>query len=198
MIKNEIWKEIEGYNGVYFISNIGRVKSIDRKVVQYSRGGVKTVHIYKGTMLKPRANSHGYLYVGLWINGVMKTAYIHRLVVEAFIGPIPTDKEIDHIDCNKRNNSVENLEIVSRIENQKRAYKNGLKKYFQNLNETNSKKIAIIENNKIIKVFDSVGECARYIKDTQNLSAKYETIRKNISEGARLNRIRYKYHYSFI
>ena len=122
MIKNEIWKEIEGYNGVYFVSNIGRVKSANRRIKVYNRGGYTQMHFFKATMLKPRPNPNGYLYVNLFKDGISETAYIHRLVTKAFIGPIPSGMQVNHKDKNKRNNCVENLEIVSPAENTKHSY----------------------------------------------------------------------------
>lgn len=198
MINNEIWKEIEGYNGVYFVSNIGRVKSTDRTIKIYKRGGYTQMYSFKATMLKPRANKNGYLYIGLWKDGIMETAYIHRLVTKAFIGPIPSGMQVNHKDRNKRNNCVENLEIVSPAENTKHAYHVGENKR-REYNELHSKKIAIISSkNKIEKVFDSVGDCADYIKKENNLDAQKKTIRRNISTGARLGRIRYNHYYRFI
>lgn len=107
----EIWKDINGYEGIYQVSNKGRVRSLDRKVWNYTK---------KGRILKPHDNGHSYLNVGLHgENSVNKHAYIHRLVAEAFI-PNPDNKpEVNHIDFNKRNNCVENLEWVTEEENKK-------------------------------------------------------------------------------
>ena len=97
-IKGEKWKEL---NGVY-ISNKGRVKKSDSKFLK--------IHVHKT----------GYAIVSF--NG--KNRYVHNLVWEAFVGKIPDDMEIDHIDCNKLNNSLYNLELVTHQENMRRAYHN--------------------------------------------------------------------------
>ena len=70
----EIWKSIEGYEGKYEISNLGRVKSL------VDRNGR-----YREQILKPRIGKAGYLYLNLWKNSVGKARKIHRLVAEAFV-----------------------------------------------------------------------------------------------------------------
>ena len=96
---DEIWHDIDGYEGLYQISNKGRVKSL-----------------YKGSerILKPRDNGRGYLRVQLTKENTSKHIRVHRLVARAFI-PNPYNlPEINHIDENKKNNSVENLEWCDR------------------------------------------------------------------------------------
>ena len=104
-MEEEIWKPIKGYEGLYEISNLGRVKSLN----------------YKGTgkekILKNTENSKGYLMVCLTKNGKQKLFKIHRLVAEAFI-PNPENKPcIDHINTIKNDNRVENLRWVTNEEN---------------------------------------------------------------------------------
>lgn len=97
-IQGEIWKDIEGYEG-YQVSNKGRVKS--------------TIARKEGKLLKPSANKSGYFIVVLRINGKPKTHYMHRLVAEAFI-PNPENKPcIDHINCVRSDNRLENLRWVT-------------------------------------------------------------------------------------
>lgn len=92
-MNKEIWKPVVCYEGLYLVSNFGRVYSIK-----------------KGILLKATDNGRGYLQVGLWKNGKHYTHRIHRLVADAFI-PNPYNlPEVNHIDENKLNNCVENLE----------------------------------------------------------------------------------------
>lgn len=115
----EIWKDIEGYEGKYQVSNLGRVRSLDRKIGNYFR---------QGKVLKPCVTRNGYLQVYLYNkNSIMKPRRIHRLVANAFI-PKPKDKlEVNHIDGNKNNNNMENLEWCTSSENKKHAILTGLK-----------------------------------------------------------------------
>ena len=98
----EIWKDIKGYEGLYQVSNKGRVKSLN-----YRRTG-------KEKILSSSPNSYGYLIVGLCKNGKQKPFYIHRLVAEAFLTNPNNLLEVNHKDENKENNHVENLEWCDR------------------------------------------------------------------------------------
>lgn len=101
----EIWKPVEGYEGIYEVSNFGRVKSLN-----YHREGIVKI-------LKPQKDGSGYLQVQLWRNGKMKAFKVHRLVAEAFL-PNPLGlPEINHKDEDKTNNIVSNLEWASRWDN---------------------------------------------------------------------------------
>lgn len=111
----ETWKYIKGLNRMYQISNLGRVKTFQPRY--------KTSRI-----LKPGLASMGYLTVCLRLpNGNRRTHYIHRLIAKAFI-PNPKNKRcINHIDGNKLNNGIKNLEWVTHKENNDHATKTGLR-----------------------------------------------------------------------
>lgn len=96
----EEWRDIAGYEGLYQVSNYGRVKN------------AKT-----GRIMKPKNNGRGYLCLSLHINGKRKFYNIHRLVANAFIPNIENKPEIDHIDCDQSNNRTDNLRWVTRLEN---------------------------------------------------------------------------------
>lgn len=110
----EIWKSVVGYEGFYEVSNMGRVRSLDRKNSRGSR--------VKGRYLKYKKTSRGYLSLQL----CGKDCLIHRLVAKAFI-PNPENKpQVNHIDGNKENNCIENLEWCTSSENNKHRYSSGL------------------------------------------------------------------------
>lgn len=114
---NEVWRDIEGYEGLYQISNKGRVKSLT------FRNG--TTYRLKEKILSPTNNGKGYLIIGLCKNTKRKNFYIHRLVAETFLDNKKKLKEINHIDCDTHNNCVDNLEWCDRSYNLKYSYEIG-------------------------------------------------------------------------
>ena len=101
----EVWKDVLGYEGKYMVSNLGRVKSIIRKSVK------------KDTIFTPWTNRYGYKMVSLR-RGEEKTGKsIHSLVWEAFNGPVPQGMQVNHINENKSDNRLENLNLMTPQEN---------------------------------------------------------------------------------
>jgi hypothetical protein len=96
----EIWKDVDGYEGYYQVSSFGRVRSLDRVVNN---------HFYGGRILCLASDSDGYKVVGLHKNG-SKTVKVHRLVAQAFIPNPQNLPEVNHKDENKKNNFYNNLE----------------------------------------------------------------------------------------
>lgn len=111
----EIWKDIKGYEGLYQVSNLGRVKSFPRKGTH-----VKVEHI-----LVPSKNHKGYLSVNLRKEGKANFFSIHRLVAQTFISNPNNLAQVDHIDDNKENNNVDNLQWISNEDNMKKAWLTG-------------------------------------------------------------------------
>lgn len=109
----EIWKDIRGYIGLYEASNWGRIRSLDRWI-KCSNGRLR---FFKGGILKLSKTKDGYLKVDLWKNGNVKTFLVHCLVWEAFNGPIPEGMQVNHIDENKLNNRLDNLNLMSHKDN---------------------------------------------------------------------------------
>lgn len=119
----EIWKDIEGYEGLYQVSNLGRVKSLSRHCP--SKGG--SIRRVQERQLRFKTDRYGYLCLGL--NNAGKTHFtVHRLVAAAFI-PNPDLKPcVNHIDGVKTNNHIDNLEWCTVRENSIHAVRTGLSK----------------------------------------------------------------------
>lgn len=109
----EIWKDIPGYEGMYQVSNLGNIRGVDRYVKQMHGG----LQFKKGQLLRQKKNNRGYKIIILTKYHKQKTFTIHRLVAMAFIPNPQQLPEINHIDCDKTNNRVENLEWCDRNQN---------------------------------------------------------------------------------
>ena len=110
--EKEIWKDIAGYEGIYKISNLGEVKS------SYNKNGIK--------LLKGRISNSGYRRVVLVKNKEKRCPNVHRLMAINFIENKENKPQVNHIDGNKLNNRLDNLEWSDRSENMKHAYNTGL------------------------------------------------------------------------
>jgi hypothetical protein len=122
--QNEFWKDIPNYKGLYKVSNLGRVKSLERKIMRRN-GRVQTV---AEKILKNKETK--YLSVSLCKDNNVKTAHIHKLVAMAFLGHVPNGHKlvVDHIDNDRLNNNVDNLQLISHRENSSKD-KTGTSKY---------------------------------------------------------------------
>lgn len=108
----EIWKDIPGYETLYQSSNLGRIRSVDHFVFRGNgyMGKIKKYWFYKGRILKPNTDSEGYIRCTLSKSGKTQRYLVHRIVAMTFI-PNPNNlSQINHIDEDKHNNRIENLE----------------------------------------------------------------------------------------
>jgi len=115
----EVWKDIPNYEGMYQVSDLGRVKSLKRK-------GCKNDKI-----LKNNTDNYGYLNVNLSKNKVLKTFKVHKIVAIMFLGHEPNGHKIvvDHIDNDKSNNKLSNLQLITQRENLSKDCKDCASKY---------------------------------------------------------------------
>ena len=115
-MENEIWKDIPNYEGHYQVSNLGRVKSF-----KYD----------KEILLTPCKDNNGYYHINLHLQGVRAPCKVHVLIASSFLGHIQNGKGIcvDHIDNDRSNNNLMNLQLISHRENCSKDKKNGASKY---------------------------------------------------------------------
>lgn len=124
MREKEIWKDIPEYKGMYQASNLGRIRSLDRKITQLANGGkTKFTYMKKGRILAQGIQNGGYPIVSISVNAKRKICTVHRLVASAFIDNPNNYREVNHKDGNKSNNSIENLEWVKHSDNIKHSYR---------------------------------------------------------------------------
>lgn len=127
-LPGEYWKNIQGFDDVFYISNIGRIKSASRELTYPSRCGNPVTRMTKEKMLVLRPTRYGYIQTNLAHNGVNTMWFVHRLVAIAFIPNPYNFPHVNHIDGDKTNNSVENLEWITPKENIAHAISTGLLK----------------------------------------------------------------------
>ncbi|MET3559316.1 hypothetical protein ABID29_002470 [Streptococcus rupicaprae] len=164
----EIWKTVKGYEGLYEVSNLGRVKSLDKIVPKWDG-----VRLLKGRILKGSVTQFGYHKVILTKNKHRRTIFVHRLVAEAFLeNDNPKIKtQVNHIDGDKLNNETGNLEWVSASENIKHAFSIGIKKVskkqteaIKNLGENSNKRVLQLNpEGQIIQEWHSITEASKIL-----------------------------------
>lgn len=151
----EIWKDIEGYEELYQVSNLGRIKALRKRVHKIIKGK-ECYPLCREKILKiSNHNRNGYLKINITKNNIPKTYEIHRLVAQAFIANQNNLPQVNHKNGIKTDNRVENLEWVTVSQNHKHAFENGLKK------PTSKKVIQYSKNNKFIKQWDSMTEASK-------------------------------------
>ena len=149
----EEWRDIEGYEGLFQISNEGRVKSLKRKIT-INRCNGAYIRTIEEKIIKPYKNGKGRLQVQLCKNGIREFPLLHRLVANAFV-PNPNNYDVvHHIDHNPQNNKVENLMWMTKEEHDKlhrieQAAKTSRMVYQYTLNDI------------LVKIWNSTKECGR-------------------------------------
>lgn len=170
----ETWRPIAGYEGLYEISSLGRVKSVEKTLPHKTHGHW---HI-KERILRPGwsgQKGNQYLAVALHKgNGEQHFLKVHRLVAETFLEPVSGKTFVNHIDCDRSNNSVGNLEWCTPLENTRHAMANG------RLEEGNKKRLKAVICNETGERFSSINEAAKHCgiggaNITRNITGRYKT-----------------------
>lgn len=163
----ERWKDIVGYEGLYQVSNLGRVKSLERY-----RNNHGKQQLVPESIKSTRKDKQGYLLLDLYKDNKQKTIRIHRLVAEHFIENPDNKETVNHIDGNKENNIVVNLEWATFKEQNKHFYSHNLKskdninKAVKAMNKAQAKKVKCLNNGMI---YESASEAGRAIEVSGSL-----------------------------
>lgn len=115
-MSQEVWRDVLGYVGTYQVSNFGRVRSIDR-YVQNIGNGTGSVMLSRGKVLKLYKTPKGYLRINFCKQNNRRKFFVHRLVYEAFCGPIPNNHDVCHNNGNPSDNRICNLRADTRSGN---------------------------------------------------------------------------------
>lgn len=145
---DEKWKNISNYEGLYQISSFGRVKSLK---------------CGRQKILKLGSNPLGYSIIGLWKDKKQKFFPVHRIVATTFISNPKNKPEVNHIDGNKKNNNIDNLEWVTKSENMKHAIRTGLLVIKRSIQIPKQIEQLDLENN-LIKTWDNCKEIVEQLK----------------------------------
>ncbi|MCP9067495.1 NUMOD4 domain-containing protein [Streptococcus parasanguinis] len=149
----EIWKDVKGYEGIYEVSNYGRVRTHKDKTTDSILHGVRH---WKQRILKPKSTKTREPRVSLWKDKKSKDYLVHRLVAIAFI-PNPDNKPtVNHIDGNPENNHVGNLEWATYEENINHAFNN-------NLIKTETGVILVDRETKEVHIFRSMSKASEFL-----------------------------------
>jgi len=145
----EIWKSIPGYEGIYEVSNLGNVKSLSRECFNG-----KVFFKTKERILKTRVNKQGYKEIILLKKGKRKGYSVHQLVAMAFLNHIPCGYKVvvDHINSNRLDNTVENLQVITQRENVFKTqgqYSSQYKGVHKDKNRTNWRASILINKKRI-------------------------------------------------
>lgn len=131
-MQKELWKPIKNFEGLYEVSNYGRIKILEKKQtftnIMRNGGSISSFsRTRKERIASPLTDNLGYLSVGLWKCNRQKRKRVHRLVAEHFLPEIFGKRFVNHIDGKKKNNNVNNLEWCTASENERHAVRIGIK-----------------------------------------------------------------------
>jgi hypothetical protein len=172
-LNNEVWDWVKGYENFYQVSNLGKVRSVDR----YVKTNNNQTRFYKGQLLSQGLGKNGYYIVALTMNKVQTTKTVHRLVAETFVFNPNDLPMVNHIDENKMNNTYKNLEWCTQ------SYNNSYGTKIARSAIKKAKPVCQIDisTNRVIRTYPSIraAEKAFGVKDA-NISAVCKGTRKTV------------------
>ena len=155
-MNNEIWKPVLDYIGLYEVSNLGRVRSLK---------------FNKFRILKPFKTKKGYLHVDLCEDGKRKEFNIHRLVWETFNGKIPDGMQVNHIDENKLNNRLDNLNLMTPKENTNYGTRNKRASVAMTNGKLSDPVLQLTLDGELVREWPSMSEADRYGYNHSHISS---------------------------
>lgn len=192
---SEMWKNIEGYEGLYEVSTNGEVRRM-----RYI-GKNRDSKYKKPKILKQKTTKKGYKQLTLCKDGEKKSFQVHRLVAETFLKKDECRDQVNHMDGCKANNNLSNLEWMTQGENIKHSYDKGFRqptKHWEGKRGSEhpqSKQVVVLDKgNKFIKMFESILQCRDWLRETVNPKATDSHI-VSCCKGERNEHCGYKYKY---
>lgn len=190
----EIWKPINGYEGLYEVSNMGKVKRLSALRPMISKTGKNTLRYYAERLLRPQAWSNGYLFIMLSKDKKTKQHSIHRLVAQHFI-PNPEKKpEVNHKTGNKNDNRASELEWCTPSENQIHSYKTLCRVIVRSgpsrMGAKNKSSKSVVQTSLegiLIQEYASAGEAARSLGTSQSFISACCTNKQRTAFGYKFN-----------
>ena len=150
----EFWKDIPEYKGLYQASSIGRIRRLDRKIINHG-----TLSVRRGAIICQSKSKKGYIRVRLFFNGGTKEELVHRLIAKTFIPNINNLPQINHISEIKTDNRIENLEWCDSKYNN--TYGSRIEK---SIKSQSIEVLQINKNGNINNIFSSINEAGRITK----------------------------------
>lgn len=190
-LENEIWRDVVGYEGIYQISSLGRIKSLDRPILQ--RGYIR---IRKGVFISLKPTKRGYCRVGLRKNNKLENIFIHRIVCNSFLHNPKNKPQVNHINGIKNDNRFENLEWCTAKENMEHAGKMGFMVCTDKMRKDSADRLRLAKglNNSVSKqVINTVtGEFFETINDASiSIGMKSKTLYAQLN-GQSKNKTNFK------